>query len=57
MTSRWRANASRTLLAQQADIEVVGECPDGPQAVAAIERLAPQLVFLDVQMPGRMASV
>jgi two-component system, LytTR family, response regulator len=42
----------RTLLAQQADIDVVGECADGPQAVAAIERLEPQLVFLDVQMPG-----
>ena len=42
----------RSLLAQQADIEIVGECADGPQAVAAIERLEPQLVFLDVQMPG-----
>ena len=42
----------RTLLAQQADIDIVGECADGPQAVAAIERLQPQLVFLDVQMPG-----
>ena len=42
----------RSLLAQQADVEVVGECADGPQAVAAIERLEPQLVFLDVQMPG-----
>jgi two-component system LytT family response regulator len=35
-----------------ADIEIVGECADGPTAVKAIIELAPDLVFLDVQMPG-----
>jgi CheY-like chemotaxis protein len=35
-----------------ADVEVVGECADGEEAVAAIERLSPELVFLDVQIPG-----
>jgi two-component system LytT family response regulator len=40
-----------SLLHQQPDIEVVGECADGAQAVSAIERLAPELVFLDVQIP------
>jgi two-component system LytT family response regulator len=40
-----------SLLHQQPDIEVVGECADGPQAVSAIERLAPELVFLDVHIP------
>jgi len=39
------------LLGQEADIEVVGECGDGAAAVAAIGALAPDLVFLDVQMP------
>ena len=39
------------LIRQEADIEVVGECGDGAAAVAAIGRLAPDLVFLDVQMP------
>jgi two-component system LytT family response regulator len=34
------------------DVTVVGECGDGDGAVAAIRRLAPDLVFLDVQMPG-----
>ena len=35
-----------------ADVTVVGECGDGESAVEAIARLAPDLVFLDVQMPG-----
>jgi two-component system LytT family response regulator len=33
-------------------IEVIGEAVDGDEAVEAIERLHPELVFLDVQMPG-----
>jgi two-component system LytT family response regulator len=33
------------------DIEVVGECADGASAVTKILTLAPDLVFLDVQMP------
>jgi two-component system LytT family response regulator len=41
----------RTLLAAEPDVETVGECSDGAEAVAAIERLAPDLVLLDVQMP------
>ena len=40
-----------SLLHREPDIEVVGECADGAQAVSAIERLAPELVFLDVQIP------
>jgi two-component system LytT family response regulator len=34
------------------DIEVVGTCASGREAVAAIRAHAPDLVFLDVQMPG-----
>jgi two-component system LytT family response regulator len=41
-----------TLLRQEPDVEVVGECENGRSAVAAITRLTPDLVFLDVQMPG-----
>jgi two-component system LytT family response regulator len=33
------------------DIEIVGEASNGREAIDAIERLNPQLVFLDVQMP------
>jgi two-component system LytT family response regulator len=40
------------MLAQEPDVHVVGECSDGNQAVSAIQNLAPDLVFLDVQMPA-----
>jgi two-component system LytT family response regulator len=40
-----------TLLAKE-DVEIVGECADGPAAADAILRLSPDLAFLDVQMPG-----
>jgi two-component system LytT family response regulator len=42
----------RLLLETEPDVEVVGEAADGTEAVAAIEKLRPDLVFLDVQMPG-----
>jgi two-component system, LytTR family, response regulator len=34
------------------DVEVVGECGDGPSAVEKILELTPDVIFLDVQMPG-----
>lgn len=42
----------RQLLASHPDIVVVGECRDGREAVRALATLKPDLVFLDVQMPG-----
>ncbi|HEX4511677.1 MAG TPA: response regulator [Burkholderiaceae bacterium] len=47
-----RLNLS-TLLADEPDFDVVGECADAPSAVAAIAATHPALVFLDVQMPGQ----
>src|SRR5947207_1513859 len=40
-----------SLLKEEADIEVVGECSNGQQAVSAIESTSPDLLFLDIQMP------
>jgi two-component system, LytTR family, response regulator len=37
-------------------VEVVGEAADGESAVAAIHALRPELVFLDVQMPGLLGT-
>jgi two-component system LytT family response regulator len=42
----------RRLLDAQRGVEIVGEAADGPSAVAAVRELQPDLVFLDVQMPG-----
>jgi two-component system LytT family response regulator len=42
----------RDLLGGEANVEIIGECNDGPSAVEAIRKLQPDLVFLDVQMPG-----
>jgi two-component system LytT family response regulator len=41
----------REHLAAYADVEIVGECANGFEAVKAIAELAPDLVFLDIQMP------
>lgn len=41
-----------SLLRQEQDIELIGECSDGEQAVSAINSQQPDLVFLDVQMPA-----
>ncbi|HEV7593975.1 MAG TPA: response regulator, partial [Gemmatimonadaceae bacterium] len=40
-----------TLLTRAPDVEIVGECQNGLEAVAAIRAHQPDLVFLDVQMP------
>ncbi len=39
------------LLADHSDVEIVAECANGTEAIAAIGEHAPDLVFLDVQMP------
>jgi two-component system LytT family response regulator len=42
----------RNLLQGDVEIDLVGECGDGQEAVEACQRLRPDLVLLDVQMPG-----
>lgn len=42
----------RTQLLREPDVEIVAECGDGFEAVETIRELSPELLFLDVQMPG-----
>lgn len=42
----------RRLLQSEVDVEIVGEAESGPEAVTMIRDLQPDLVCLDVQMPG-----
>jgi len=44
--------ALSALLRLEDDIDVVAECADGSQAVAAAQRLQPDVCLLDLEMPG-----
>ena len=39
------------LLAREGDVEIVGECSNAVEGIAAVHRLQPDAVFLDIQMP------
>jgi DNA-binding NarL/FixJ family response regulator len=41
----------RMILDAEEDIEVVGECSDGTQAVDSARRLSPDVVLMDIRMP------
>lgn len=42
----------RSILADQADMEVVGEARDGEEAAAKAAELKPDVVIMDISMPG-----
>ena len=42
----------RLLLSECSDIEIIAECCNGKEAVEAAVELQPELLFLDIQMPG-----
>lgn len=42
----------RRLLDRHPEIQIIGEAENGLEALESIERLQPQLLFLDVEMPG-----
>lgn len=42
----------RAFLQEYPEFQVVGECADGDQAIADIKAYKPDLIFLDVQIPG-----
>jgi DNA-binding NarL/FixJ family response regulator len=46
----WRRSIG-SILAEDADLEVVGECADGLDAVQKSEKLQPDLVLLDINLP------
>jgi two-component system, LytTR family, response regulator len=47
----WARRRIAAFLQSVGDVQVVGECGNGAEAVESIRDLAPDLVFLDVQMP------
>ena len=49
---RLARNELRRLLAKHTDITIVGEAADADEARARVGELAPELLFLDIQMPG-----
>ena len=49
---RLARNEIRRLLKAHADIEIVGEATDADDALEKIGALRPELIFLDIQMPG-----
>jgi two-component system, LytTR family, response regulator len=42
----------RQLLSAYPEFAVIGECRDGAEVLAALDRVTPHVLFLDVQMPG-----
>jgi len=44
--------ALRRMLSEDPEVEVVGCCADGKRALAALKDLTPEVLFLDIRMPG-----
>ena len=42
----------RMILEMQDDMEVVGEAADGAETIGAVKKLKPDIVLMDIQMPG-----
>lgn len=45
--------ALRSLIEAEGDLEIVGEAGDGDAVLAVVDRLKPDLLLLDIEMPGR----
>ena len=42
----------RATLAENSEVEIIAECKNGREALAAVQDLSPDLMLLDIQMPG-----
>jgi len=42
----------RMILEMQDDMQIVGEASDGAETIAAVKKLKPDIVLMDIQMPG-----
>ena len=51
MMNRWPRENLRVLLESASDIEIVGECGNAVEAIGAVHKLRPDVLFLDIQMP------
>jgi two-component system, LytTR family, response regulator len=50
---RLARNELKKLLAEFAEIEIIGEAANANEGISKIEELNPDLIFLDIQMPGK----
>lgn len=50
---RLARNELKKLLAEHTDITIIGEASNADEGIEKIEMLAPDLIFLDIQMPGK----
>jgi DNA-binding NarL/FixJ family response regulator len=40
------------VLAEEPDLQIVAECPDGADAVRLVDEVCPDVIVMDLQMPG-----
>jgi two-component system LytT family response regulator len=50
---RLARNELRSLLAEFPEIEIIEECDSAESAIVAVDKLKPDVVFLDIHMPGK----
>ena len=54
---RLARNELKKLLLEFPEIEVVGEAANATEGLEKIESLSPDLIFLDIQMPGKTGFI